>query len=221
MSKPDECNLHRDACLLHNVTATQYMVHAANQVNASLIYVSTDFVFGDNGPHAEDALPAPLNFYGESKLLAEQYVKAHASNYAIMRPVFIYGPQLPGSRPSFLHWVKNNLQQGNAIRVVSDQQRTPTYVYDICKGLLAMMQLRVTGNFHLAGNDILSPYQMAMAVAQTLQLPTHLVQEVTSHTFAEPVQRAKKSGLLISKAKALLQYQPVPFTQGILLSLGS
>ena len=219
MSKPDECNTQREACHLHNVTATQYIVDAANSINAKLIYVSTDFIFGENGPHDEDTVPAPLNFYGESKLMAEQYVKANAAHWAIMRPVFIYGSKLPGSRPSFLHWVKQNLEQGKSIKVVSDQQRTPTYVYDICKGLLAMMQQQVIGDFHLAGKDILSPYDMAIAVAKVLQLPETLIEKVTSDTFVEPVKRAKHSGLTIDKAKQTLNYNPVAFEEGVKLSL--
>ena len=218
MSKPDECENDKAACILHNVTTTQYLVEAANAVGVKLIYISTDFIFGEDGPHAVDAIPNPLNFYGASKLEAEIFVKNNAANYAIVRPVFIYGPAWEGMRPSFLHWVKNNLEAGKTIKVVSDQLRTPTYVVDICKGLKTIIDNDHQGDFHLAGKDILSPYEMAIAVANVLKLNAEMIVKVTADTFPEPVKRAKKSGLKIDKSIEVLNYQPVSFNEGILLT---
>lgn len=218
MSKPDECDVNREICVLNNVTASEYLVTAANKVDAKIIYVSTDFIFGEGGPHSEDDQPNPLNFYGESKLMAEQFVKANAMQYAIMRPVFIYGEIWQGVRPTFLHWVKNNLEQHKKIKVVSDQFRTPTFVMDLCKGIEAMIEKNVTGDFHLAGKNILSPYDMAITVADVLQLDKTLIESVTSETFPEPVKRAKHSGLKIDKARKILGYEPVSFEEGVRLS---
>ncbi|RXK85599.1 SDR family oxidoreductase [Filimonas effusa] len=222
MSKPDECNLNREACLLHNVEATRFLLEAGEALStpAHFIYVSTDFVHGEGGPHDEMAEPAPLNFYGESKLMAERLVAATASFYTIMRPVFIYGPVWEGMRPGFIQWVKNSLEQGKAIKVVSDQLRTPTHVNDICKGLESIIRLKKYGIYNLGGGEIVSPYQMAVAVADALQLDKALIEPVTADTFKEPVKRAKLSGLLIDKAREQLNYEPVSFERGILHSLG-
>jgi len=218
MSKPDVCDIEREKCILSNVFATEYLVKAANAVGAKVIYVSTDFVFGEGGPHAEIDVPAPLNFYGKSKLLAEQIVQSNSLDNAIMRPVFIYGQFRPGMKPTFLHWVKNNLSQGKKIKVVSDQFRNPTYVKDLCKGIAAMIQKNVTGIYHLAGSEIISPYQMAFTVADILNLDKDLIENVTSETFHEPIVRAKKSGLIFAKAQLELGYQPISFTEGVRLS---
>lgn len=218
MSKPDECHNNKEACILQNVTATEHLINAAKNSNCYFIYVSTDFVFGENGPHSEAAKKVPLNFYGESKLMAENILQKSGLQYAIMRPVFIYGKQLPNMKGTFLHWVKNSLVAGQKISVVNDQLRTPTYVNDICNGLIAMVEKRVTGDFHLAGKDILTPYQMAVTLAHTLQLDASLITPVTSETFVEPVKRAKRSGLKIDKAITELNYQPMSFEEGIRLS---
>ncbi|MDI9364966.1 MAG: SDR family oxidoreductase [Flavobacterium sp.] len=218
MSKPNECDNNQEACLLQNVTATAYLVEAGKKINSYFIYVSTDFVFGENGPHSEDAAKEPLNFYGKSKLMAEEIVTTSGLKYAIMRPVFIYGKQLANMKGTFLHWVKNSLSNGQKISVVNDQHRTPSYVNDICKGLTTMIEQQVSGDFHLAGKDILTPYQMAVTLANTLQLDASLITPVTSETFVEPVKRAKKSGLKIEKAIRELNYQPVSFEEGVRLS---
>jgi dTDP-4-dehydrorhamnose reductase len=218
MSKPDECDRKRGECILNNVTVTACLVEAAKAAGASLIYVSTDFVFGEGGPHSEEDEPAPLNFYGESKLMAERTISNNMKHYAIMRPVFIYGEVWEGIRPTFLHWVRNNLEQGKPIKVVNDQLRTPTHVLDLCKGIEAMIKRQSTGIYHLAGREILSPYQMALTVADVLKLDKSLIGSVTAETFPEPVKRAKKSGLKIEKASRELGYAPVSIEEGIKLT---
>jgi dTDP-4-dehydrorhamnose reductase len=217
LSKPDECENDKKRCLNVNVQATKYLLNA-NGVH--FIYISTDFIFGENGPHAEDAEPGPLNFYGESKLLAERLVVESGKKFTVVRPVFIYGAAAAGMRPSFLHWVKTNLEQQKQIKVVGDQKRTPTYAEDICMGIATIIDKAVTGVFNLAGKDILSPYEMAIKTAEVLQLNVSLIEEVTAETFHEPVRRAKRSGLKIEKAQRELGYAPVSFEEGVRLTFG-
>lgn len=215
LSKPDECDTNRDICLKVNVEATKHLLQSTAE---HFIYISTDFIFGENGPHEENAEPGPLNFYGQSKLLAEQLVKESGKKTTIVRPVFIYGKVWEGMRRGFLQWVKNNLEQGKSIKVVSDQLRTPTYVTDICKGIEKIISKQATGVYHLAGKDILSPYEMAVKTAQALHLNESLIEKVTAETFPEPVKRAKRSGLLITKAQRDLDYEPVSLNEGIRLT---
>jgi dTDP-4-dehydrorhamnose reductase len=221
MSKPDECFYHQEACLLHNVKATQYLLEAAKLFSTRFIYVSTDFIFGEGGPHAESALPEPLNFYGETKLMAENLVKSSGLNYNIVRPVFIYGRHWDGMRPSFIQWVRSKLEANQPIKVVTDQHRTPTFVHDICKGLDLLLHKETNEDFHFAGADILSPYDMAVTVAQELGLNVNLIEPVTADVFPEIVLRAKNSGLKIDKAKAILGYQPHSFEEGVRLSFAA
>ncbi|MDP1812435.1 MAG: SDR family oxidoreductase [Sediminibacterium sp.] len=218
MSKPDECDALKEQCLLNNVKATGHLVQFAKELQAHFIQISTDFIFGENGPHAEEAIPNPLNFYGQSKLMAEELVMDSGLPFTIIRPVFIYGKLWEGMRPSFLHWVKQNLEQGKKIKVVTDQVRTPTYVEDICRGIETVVQKKITGKYHLAGKDSISPYQMALTVAEVLRLNQSLIEPVTADTFPETVIRAKKSGLLIHKAQKELGYEPVSFTEGVRLT---
>lgn len=221
MSKPDECHIQQDECLLQNVEATRHLIKAVNNIGKKVhfIYVSTDFVFGEGGPHHETDAPAPLNFYGESKLKAEMLVSGLMEKYTIMRPVFIYGPVWQGLKGGFIQWVRQSLEQGKAIKVVNDQQRTPTHVLDICNGLEAMIRNQKQGIYHLAGKEIMSPYQMAVQVAEVLGLDAALIASVTADTFDEPVARARRSGLFISRAEAELDFAPRPFAEGLQQSL--
>jgi len=217
MSKPDECYKNPGACELANVQATRNLLRHGT---SKFIYISTDFVFGEGGPYAEEDVPSPLNIYGRSKLKAEEEVRVSGSSYAIIRPVFIYGPVWDGLRPTFLQWVKNSVEQGQRIKVVSDQLRMPTYVADICRGIKSVIDKDATGIYHLAGKDVLSPYTMATTLADILGLDRSLIESVTSDTFPEPVKRAKKQGLNIAKAIHELDYAPVSFVEGVRLTFG-
>lgn len=220
MSKPEMCEKDGRECMVQNVDATMILLEACDKIKTHFIFISSDFVFGENGPHSEDGLPNPLNLYGMSKLLAEQIVQSSGLRFTIVRPVFIYGQQMPGMKPTFIHWVQQNLENAKQINVVNDQLRTPTFVTDICDGIIAIIDKKAEGTFHLAGKDILSPYAMAVKVADILGLDASLIQPVTSEIFIEPVKRAKKSGLKIDKAIATLGYSPVSFEEGVRLSFG-
>lgn len=218
MSKPDEC-LHRpETAYAHNVLATRYLVRACqhlNQVKQRFIYLSSDFIFGDNGPHAEADKPAPLNYYGETKWLAEQELSPLLDNASIVRPVFIYGPVWDGIRPGFIQWVANSLQEGKTIRVVNDQYRTPTFAPDICAGIDQIIQGRYAGSWHLAGPEIVTPYDMACAIAKMIQQPENLIIPAASDSFQDTVVRPQSGGLKIEKAIQLLGYKPHLLQDGL------
>jgi dTDP-4-dehydrorhamnose reductase len=216
MSKPDECAANPDLCTANNITATQHLLDAATKVGTNhFVYLSTDFIFGEGGPHAEDDAPAPLNLYGASKLEAEALVNAATLKTTVIRPVFMYGPVWENLRPSFIQWVAGKLQNGESIKVVTDQARTPTYIGDLCWGIQKIINEEVPGTFHLAGKDIVSPYDMAVAVAKHLGLPQQLITPVTADTFPEPVKRAGRSGLKINKAVDALGYAPHSFAEAL------
>ena len=216
MSKPDACAANPNLCTANNIEATGHLLEAATKVGTQhFVYLSTDFIFGEGGPHAEDDGPAPLNLYGASKLEAEQMITASSIISTVIRPVFMYGPVWVNLRPSFIQWVAGKLKNGEPIKVVTDQARTPTYIGDLCWGIRKIINDQVPGVFHLAGKDIVSPYDMAVAVAKHLNLPLGLIEPVTASTFPEPVKRAQRSGLKIDKAVSLLGYAPHSFAAAL------
>lgn len=219
MSKPNDCHIYRAECLQINVEATRHLLEAASALapekKVHFIFLSTDFIFGENGPHAEDDIPHPLNFYGESKLMAENIVSGATIPYTIVRPVFVYGPVWEGTRGGFIQLIKNSLEKNQSIKVVSDEERTPTFVGDFCKGINAIIERSKTGIFHLAGKEILSPSDMAFATAKLLGLNTDLLEKVKGEELKQTVLRPRKSGLTIQRAINELDFDPVSFEEGL------
>lgn len=221
MTQADECELHKTRCWDVNVTATRFLLDAVKKSNAYFIYLSTDFVFdGEKGFYNETDSTEPVNYYGSSKLAAEKAVTESGLPVAIARTCLVYGNILQGTRSNIVSWVKESLQQQKNIKVVSDQFRTPTYVEDLATGILLLLEKRMTGLYHLSGDEMMTPYDMAIATANYLQLDSSLIEKVNAAVFTQPAMRPAKTGFDTSKAKKISGYQPLPFKTGLMKMLG-
>ena len=218
MTNADECELHRAACWQHNVSAVQHLASTCTALNIHLTHLSTDFVFsGDTGPLAEDALPAPVNFYGESKLAAEHVVQASPGRWAIARTVLVYGVAHHYGRTNLVLWVRDSLRAGQRIKVVADQWRTPTLAEDLAEGCWLLARQAAQGIYHLSGEEFLTPYDLALRVATQFGLDAMLIERVDASTFSQPARRPARTGFLIEKARRELGYHPHSLADGIAL----
>ncbi|MFZ1530158.1 MAG: SDR family oxidoreductase [Ferruginibacter sp.] len=215
MSKPDECELNKDAALRTNLYGTELLLKYAGAVKSHFIYLSTDFVFdGSKAMHKEEDEPAPVNFYGHTKLLGENAVRRYTGNWTIVRTVLVYGNPM-GGRDNILTLTKKKLEKAELFKVVNDQQRTPTYIEDLSSGIIAIVRKRATGIFHLCGKDMMTPFDMAFSAAKYLQLDASLLQKVTAESFKEIAKRPLLSGFSISKAEKELDFMPHSFEEGL------
>ena len=123
--------------------------------SSRFIHLSTDFVFDGRSEclYTEEDAPNPVNYYGVTKLEGEQRVSEYCSNYAIVRVVVVYGKALPGQHGNILQLVADKLRNGETVRVVSDQWRTPTFVGDISEGVERLMHHPRNGIYHICGSD--------------------------------------------------------------------
>jgi dTDP-4-dehydrorhamnose reductase len=215
MSKPDECELNQMQAYIVNVEGTVTLLLNAAEQKSFFVFVSTDFVFdGEKGMYSEDDTPSPVNYYGKTKLEAEDAVRDYEYAWSIVRTVLVYGKPVSG-RDNILTIVKQKLEKGETYNVVDDQVRTPTYVEDLASGIVTIIEKKATGTWHLSGSDIMTPYQMAIKVAGHLGLNTSLLKKVTAADFSQPAKRPAKTGFVIDKAKSELGYGPVSFDIGL------
>lgn len=216
MTQVDQCEDERQACWKHNVTAVENLIQACQVNHIHLVQVSTDFVFdGSYGPLDESAQPNPVNYYGKSKLAAEEKVQESAISWSILRTVLVYGITNDMSRSNIVLWVKNSLEQGKTIQVVNDQWRTPTLAEDLAMGCYLAAIKKVKGIYHISGEDFLSPYDIAIRTADFFKLDKSLIKPTDSTTFTQPAKRPLKTGFIIDKAKRELGYAPHSFEEGL------
>lgn len=218
MTQADDCERSKDACWMVNVTATRYLLQGAEKAGAFFLFLSTDFVFdGLSGPYSEEDAVNPVNYYGASKVAAERLVKQAKIPWAIARTVLVYGVADDPRRSNIITWVKSNLEQKKKLKVVNDQWRTPTLVQDLAEGCKRIIDKKAEGIFHLSGKDMLTPYDMAMQVANYLNLDTKLFEKVDASSFKQPAQRPAKTGFVIDKAERELGFAPRSFEEGLKL----
>ena len=136
-------------------------------------------------------------------------------DWAIARTVLVYGVTPTLSRSNIILWVRQKLSAGEKIRVVNDQFRTPTLAEDLAMGCYLIAVKNAGGIFNISGKDLLTPYQMALEVADYFNLDKSLIEETDSNEFKQPAARPLKTGFNINKANVELEYNPVSFEEGI------
>lgn len=216
MTNVDACEQNQSECWEVNVVAVEWLLEAAKEINAFFVHLSTDFVFsGSNGPLAEDASPAPVNYYGKSKVEAELLVQQSEVKHAIVRTALVYGVAPSMSRSNIVLWVKESLENEKSIKVVDDQYRTPTLAEDLAQACWLIAQKKAQGIFHISDDEVFTPYQMAILVAEHFNLDKSLISRTDSSEFTQPARRPPKTGFIIEKAKKELGYQPHTFKEGL------
>lgn len=215
MSKVDECEQNQWEAYVTNVEGTVTMLLNAEEHKCFFVFVSTDFIFdGVNGMYKEDDIPGPVNFYGKTKLEAEESVKEYEYDWAIARTILVYGKPITG-KSNILTVVKEKLEKGEEYNVVNDQLRTPTFVEDLAAGIISIIEKKAKGIYHLSGEDVLTPYEMACKVADHFGLNRSLIKKVTAADFSQPAKRPPKTGFVIDKARKKLGFHPVSFEEGL------
>lgn len=215
MGKPDECEQNQMHAYVVNVEGTVHLLINAAEYKSFFIFVSTDFVFdGDSGMYKEEDQRRPVNYYGRTKMDAEDAVMDYEYDWTIVRTVLVYGKPQTG-RDNLLTIVKNKLEKGESYNVFNDQVRTPTYVEDIAGAIITIIEKRVKGIFHISGDEVLTPYEMAIKAAEFFCLDQSLIKKITAAELLQPAKRPLKTGFNIDKAKKELGYKPTPFFEGL------
>jgi dTDP-4-dehydrorhamnose reductase len=216
MTNVDQCEQNQEACYDVNVNSTRYLMESAEAIQAHFIFVSTDFIFsGEKGPLDEEEEAAPINYYGETKLLGEQVVMKSKTKWTIARTVLVFGIAHDMSRTNIILWVKSSLEAGKQIQVVDDQFRTPTLAEDLAAGCILIANQGATGIFNISGSDFLTPFEMAHMTADYFHLKKDLINRADSSTFSQPAKRPLRTGFNIEKARKQLGFEPKTFQTAI------
>jgi dTDP-4-dehydrorhamnose reductase len=215
MANVDECENNQWQAFVNNVEGTLNLLSNAEEHGAHFIFISTDFVFdGESGPYDETSPTNPVNFYGKTKLDAEDAVKEYPFDWTIVRTVLIYGKNASGG-DNILTVVKKKLSLGETYSAVDDIVRTPTYVEDLAKGITAIIERKRRGIYNLSGKDVLTPYQMAFKTAEYLQLDSSLIKKVNVADLHSAAKRPRETVFILDKAKQELNYDPISFEEGL------
>lgn len=174
----DGCEANSRKAEQVNAHGTRNVARACAEAGATLLYVSTDYVFDGRGCRAyrEDDIPNPLSVYGVSKLRGEQNVQALVVKHMIVRSSWLYGPNGKNFVATILKFAK---ERGD-LSVVSDQRGSPTYTRHLAPKLTELMSAGVCGVFHVTGSGNCSWFEFAEAIVRSGGYPQVRVHPTTT-----------------------------------------
>jgi dTDP-4-dehydrorhamnose reductase len=205
----DKCETNKELAWKVNVEGTKNIAEAAKAAGSFLIYISTDYVFsGEKGRYKETDKPEPINYYGLTKLKAEEIVQAQKECF-MARPSVIYGSTPAAGKVNFALWLIETLRKGERVKIVTDQWNTPTLNTNLAEMTLEVIARRLTGIYHMCGATRVSRLEFSEQIADTFGLNKGLIDKVSSSQFTWPAKRPMDSSLDTSKAQKTLQKKPL------------
>ena len=204
----DKAENESELAIAINANAPKAIAIAAKDIGATLVHISTDYVFNgqNHTPYLETDATDPLGVYGKSKLLGETGVRENCDRHIILRTAWVYGSKGHGN------FVKTMLRLGEGreeLKVVADQIGSPTWSYDIAEAIANLLNKSqadstIKGTYHFSNSGVASWYDLAVAVfteAKQLGFPLKIkrVFPIATADYPTPAQRPAYS--VLSKGK--------------------
>ena len=171
----DECELEPERARHVYEDLSRNVAHAALQTGARLIQISTDHLFaGTRAFSTEEETPQPVNAYARAKLAAEHAVaEAHPGALIVRTNFFGWGHRY---RQSFSDWIYYALKEGKPVTMFDDVFVTPTLADRVALYSHALLDAGASGIYNVVGDERISKYDFAIAIADAFGLPKALVQ---------------------------------------------
>lgn len=201
----------KEGDLAHSINALgpENIGTVANSLEANVIHISTDYVFGGNGkcPYIETDACNPINVYGKTKWEGEINLLDVCPKACIIRSSWLFGKK----GGNFISSVLEKMKKEKELRIVSDQRGKPTFVSDLAEVILSMLCHR--GTYHFANEGEVSRFEIAEKMrTQALSLKMPLICQslipVSSALFPTPALRPSYSVLNTQKIASVLGQAP-------------
>jgi len=187
----DKAEDEKALCRKINVTGTANIARAAGKIGATVIYISTDYVFDGkkNKPYKETDKANPLGIYAKTKLQGEELIAKHCKKHYIIRAAWLFG-RVKGKQNFVEKMI--TLSKRGPLRVIDDQIGSPTSTKDLADtiGLLiarhsAPDTATPYGIYHLSGVGETTRYGFAKEIFRQLKIKANLTPVKTTEFFAK------------------------------------
>lgn len=182
-----------------NVDGTKNVAIAAEAVGATIVYISTDYVFDGTSleEYKTDDLPNPQNEYGKAKLEGERMVQKYSSKYYIVRTSWIFGE----FGNNFVFTMLRLAEAHPRITVVDDQFGRPTWTRTLAEFMVFLIEKYPScGIYHLANEGSCSWFEFSKKILRDSSVE---VIPVDSTQYPQKAKRPKHSALNLDKTKDL------------------
>ena len=183
-----------------NHKAVALLADACRRYDATLIHISTDYVFSGEAdvPYNEACATAPINAYGRTKLAGERAVEESGCKSIILRTAWLYSE----FGRNFCKTMQSLTASRSEIKVVADQIGTPTYAGDLAAAIVHIIesnQLSKCGVYHYSNEGVCSWHDFACEIARLSGNEGCEVKPCTTADYPTKAQRPRYSVLDKSK----------------------
>lgn len=213
-TKVDDAETNEHLATAINGSAIEFLADAANEFDALLVQISTDFVFdgAKRTPYEVNDAPAPLSAYGRSKLVGEQ-AATMARKFVVLRTAWLFGVH----GPNFVEAIRNQVRKGtNPLRVVNDQRGRPTYTPHLADAIVRLAQRahgdeNARGIVHYADEPECTWFDFARAIVGDQST----VISVSSDAYVRPATRPAYSVLSTERYERITGVKPESWEEGL------
>ncbi|MDP2157800.1 MAG: dTDP-4-dehydrorhamnose reductase [Nitrospirota bacterium] len=187
----DACETDPEKAYLVNGIGARNMAIACEEIRCPIFHISSDYVFdGTKGsPYDEWDKTNPINHYGLSKLMAEQFVSSLTNRFYIVRTSWLYGAH----GRNFVDTIIRLLAGNDSLQVVSDQFGSPTFTEDLAATLRQLIG-KGYGTYHVTNSGVCTWHEFAVKISDLIRIDKPII-PVTSEEFRRPARRPTQSGL--------------------------
>ena len=188
----DKAESERNICYQINVEGTRNIAKACNFFACELVFISTDYVFSGEGtnPLEVDDPKKPVNYYGETKLLAEQIVSQYCTKFYIVRTSWLFASH----GKSFIAAMMSKQHQ-KEINVVDDQIGSPTYAPFLAEMLSALIKTGKYGVYHATCEGFCSWAEFAEEIFRSIGRSDIQINRIKSSQYDSLAERPLNSRL--------------------------
>jgi dTDP-4-dehydrorhamnose reductase len=202
------CEQQRAAAYAVNVAGMLELLRQIGRTRLAVIFLSSDYAFaGAAGPYPDDAETRPTTEYGRQKVLVEREIGSLVEDHVVLRLSKIYGLQKGDG--TLLTDLARSLVAGEEVAAAADQFFCPTLVTDLVRAVHAVQRVGLRGVLNLAAPERWSRYEIALALAQALEVPPSRVRKIALHDLPAMKGRPLDTTMLCSR---LLAQTSVSFT---------
>lgn len=211
----DGCETDRERARRSNFELLRNLVDSIGEKKPLIVQVSTDYIFsGREHPGRVDDPPEPLNYYGETKLLAEEYLRENYTNYLIARTCALFATPREG-KTNLINYFYDNLMAGKSVSAPDDQFANPILIDNLAELVLEATQKEMIGIAHLGGPDYVSRFDFACIFAEVFGYDPELIIPVSAEIQKRPAQRPRFAGLDISETVSRFETPLMPLKQAL------
>jgi dTDP-4-dehydrorhamnose reductase len=215
IGRANHCEERPDEAERVNARLPGTLARECHERGLRLVALSTDLVFaGDRSFLREDDATGPLGIYGRTKLAGEQAVLSACPAAAVVRVALILG-RGHGPRATSTESVARALRGGQAVRLFTDEHRTPVDPESVADAVFRLLECPAAGRFHLGGPERISRHDLGLRVARWLGLPDGGIVAGRQADHAGPDLRAADVSLDSGRARRELGWEPRPIDEAI------